>query len=174
MLQISQALLREAREARRADARPRGAGHQAGVILLDMVIAMAVLALLIMLVLPTLPHETTPSRLGAYAEQVAAILKSDRSSAARSGREVGTRVDIAGKRIESGAGRQALSLPRDVTLDLIASDTCRSPRGEFAVVFAADGRSCGAVITLAKGGRDWRIRVNWLTGFIDVVAPKQG
>jgi general secretion pathway protein H len=139
-----------------------------------MVIAMAVFALLIMLVLPTLPHETTPSRLGAYAEQVAAILKSDRSSAARGGREVGTLVDIAGRRIESGGGRQAVNLPRDVTLDMIASDTCRSPRGEFAVVFAADGRSCGAVITLAKGGRDWKVRINWLTGFIDVVAPNQG
>jgi general secretion pathway protein H len=166
--------MREAREARRADGRARAGSPQAGVVLLDMVIAMAVIALLLLLVLPTLPHETTPSRMGAYAEQVAAILKSDRSSAARSGREVGTVVDIASKRIEGGAKRQAINLPRDVTLDMIASDTCRSPRGEFAVVFAADGRSCGAVIILAKGGRDWRIRVNWLTGFIDVVAPTQG
>jgi general secretion pathway protein H len=157
--------MREARAARRAEAR------EAGVILLDMVIAMAVFALLIMLILPTLPHETTPSRLGAYAEQVAAILKADRSSAARSGSEVGTRVDLADKRIASGSSRQTINLPRDVTLDLIASDTCRSPRGEFAVVFSADGRSCGAVITLAKGGRDWKVRINWLTGFIDVVAP---
>ncbi len=143
-------------------------------ILLDVVIAMAVVALLLLLVLPSLPHETTPSRLGAYAAEVAAILKNDRSSAARTGREVGTHVDIAGKRIASGATGQAVALPRDVTLDLIASDTCRNARGEYAVVFAADGRSCGAVIRLAKGGLDWRIRVNWLTGFIDVVAPNRG
>lgn len=166
--------MRQTSKARRIDAPARAGSPQAGVILLDVVIAMAVIALLWLLVLPTLPHETTPSRLGAYASQVAAILKSDRSSAARGGREVGTRVDLAGKRIESGASRQAINLPRDVTLDLIASDTCRSPRGEFAVVFAADGRSCGAVITLAKGGRDWKVRVNWLTGFIDVVAPSRG
>lgn len=153
-------------KARRADAR--------GIVLLDVVIAMAVIALLLLLILPTLPHETTPSRLAAYAAEVAAVLKTDRSSAERSGREVGTRVDIAGKRIVSGGGRQAVNLPRDVALDLVASDTCRSPRGDFAVVFAADGRSCGAVITLAKGGRDWRIRVNWLTGYIDVVAPNRG
>jgi len=143
-------------------------------VLLDVVIAMAVIALLMLLILPTLPHETTPSRLGAYAAEVAAILKSDRSSAARGGGEVGTRVDIARKRIEGGAGRHAVNLPRDVTLDLVASDTCRGRRGEYAVVFAADGRSCGAVITLAKDGRDWRIRINWLTGYIDVVAPNRG
>jgi len=158
--------------ARCTDARARA--RQAGVVLLDVVIAMAVIALLLLLVLPSLPHETTPSRLGAYAAEVAAVLKNDRSSAARSGREVGTRIDVAGKRVASGATEQAVNLPRDVTLDLIASDTCRNARGEYAIVFAADGRSCGAVIRLAKGGLDWRIRVNWLTGFIDVVAPNRG
>ena len=161
--------MRRTSRARCADAR-----GSAGVILLDVVIAMAVIALLLLLVLPSLPHETTPSRLGAYAAEVAALLKTDRSSAARTGREVGTRVDIAGKRIASGASGQAVNLPRDVTLDLVASDTCRNARGEFAVVFAADGRSCGAVIRLAKSGLDWRIRVNWLTGLIDVVAPNRG
>jgi general secretion pathway protein H len=160
-------------KARRINPRAGADARQAGVILLDVVIAMAIFALVILLVLPSLPHSTSPSRLGAYAAEVAAILKSDRSRAARTGSEVGTRVDIAGRRIESGGGRQALTLPDDVTLDMIASDTCRSPSGQFAVVFAADGRSCGAVIVLAKGGRDWRIRINWLTGFIDVVAPNR-
>ena len=65
----------------------------------------------------------------------------------------------------------AITLPQDVTLDLIASGSCMTPGGQFAIIFAADGRSCGAVISLAKDGRNWRIRVNWLTGFIDVVAP---
>jgi hypothetical protein len=45
--------------------------------------------------------------------------------------------------------------------------------GRFAIIFAADGRSCGAVIRLIKNNRDWRIRINWLTGFIDVTAPGQ-
>jgi general secretion pathway protein H len=166
--------MRRTSRARRTDAHGGGRSREAGVILLDVVIAMAVVALLLLLVLPSLPHETTPSRLGAYAAEAAAILKNDRNSAARTGREVGTRVDIAGKVIASGASSQSLALPRDVTLDLIASDTCRNPRGEYAVVFAADGRSCGAVIKLAKGGIDWRIRINWLTGFIDVVAPNRG
>lgn len=166
--------MRRTSRARRADTPRAARARQAGVILLDVVIAMAVIALLLLLALPSLPHETTPSRLGGYAAEVAAILKTDRSSAARSGREVGTRVDIAGKQIASGASGQTISLPRDVTLDLVASDTCRNARGEYAVIFAADGRSCGAVIRLAKGGLDWRIRVNWLTGLIDVVAPNRG
>src|SRR4051794_32903765 len=57
-----------------------------GVILLDLVIARGLLSLLMLMVLPTLPHEPTASRLGAYAAEVAAVLKSDRSAASRTGR----------------------------------------------------------------------------------------
>jgi general secretion pathway protein H len=144
------------------------------VILLDVVLAMAVLALLMLLALPILPHGTTAARQGAYAMQIAALLKSDRTAAARAGQEVSTRVDIAAKRIISGAGRRTVDLPSDLTLDVIASDLCPAQPGVFAIVFAPDGRSCGAVIRIAKDERDWRIRVNWLTGFVDVVAPARG
>jgi general secretion pathway protein H len=144
---------------------------QRGVILLDLVIAVALLALLMLLVLPSLPTRTTPARLGAYASEVAAVLKPDRSAASRSGREVSTKVDVAGKQIMSGSSARQVTLPQDVTLDLVASDACRSASNEFAVVFGGDGRSCGAVINLASGRINWRIRINWLTGFIDVVPP---
>jgi general secretion pathway protein H len=143
-----------------------------GIVLLDLVIAMALLSLLILMVLPSLPHGTTPSRLGAYTADVAALLKTDRSAAARAGREVATRVDLAGKRVASGATGRTVSLPDDVTLDLIASDACRLPEGQFAVVFAPDGRSCGAVVSLSTRALVWRIRINWLTGFVDVVPPQ--
>lgn len=158
-------------KARRVSAKSNKDSSQSGIVLLDIVIAMAVLGLLVFLVMPTLPRHTTASRLEAYAAEVAALLKTDRTAAARSGREVATHVDIAARRIASGAGPRAIVLPADVTLDLIASGSCMTQAGQFAVIFAPDGRSCGAVISLAKDGRSWRIRVNWLTGFIDVVAP---
>jgi general secretion pathway protein H len=145
-----------------------------GIVLLDLVIAMALLSLLIFMVLPYVAPGTSPSRLGAYAADVAALFKSDRTAAARSGREVATRIDLVAKKIASGSSRRAVSLPPDVTLDLIASDACRLPEGQFAVIFAADGRTCGAVLSLAKESLVWRIRINWLTGFVDVVPPQSG
>ena len=158
-------------KARRVSAKADRGSSQSGIVLLDIVIAMAVLALLVFLVMPTLPRHTTASRLEAYAAEVAALLKTDRSAAARSGREIVSRVDIAARRIASGSGPRSITLPADITLDLIASGSCMTQAGQFGVIFAPDGRSCGAVISLAKDGRNWRIRVNWLTGFIDVVAP---
>jgi general secretion pathway protein H len=130
-----------------------------------------VLGLILLLVLPSLPRGTTPARHGAYAVEIAALLKLDRSAAARSGREVATQVDVEKRRIASGATGRAVTLPRDMTLDVIASDLCVAGSGRFAIAFSADGRSCGAVIVLVKDERDWRIRVNWLTGFVDVIAP---
>jgi general secretion pathway protein H len=162
--------------AARADAGRRLAQRHAaqrGVILLDMVIAMALLALLILLVLPTWPQGTSAARLGAYATEVAALLKTDRTAAARGGGEVATRVSLGERRLMSGSSRRSVSLPEDVVLDVIASEACRTPSGELAIVFAGDGRTCGAVITLTRGNLNWRVRVNWLTGFIDVVPPNR-
>ncbi len=146
---------------------------QRGVILLDMVIALALFALLVLLVLPSLPRGTTAARLGGYASEIAAVLKIDRSAAARLGGEVATRVNVADRQLISGSSRRVVSLPQDVAIDVVASDACRTPSGELAIVFAGDGRTCGAVINLVRGNLNWRIRINWLTGFIDVVPPNR-
>lgn len=153
--------------------RERASAPQAGIVLLDIVIAMAVAAMLVLIVLPWLPRETTAWRLHGYATEVGAMLKTDRNAAAKSGRVVATRIDVNGRRLTGGSDGKVIALPQDVTLEVIASDVCPADGGQFAISFAADGRSCGAVISLAKDGRDWRIRVNWLTGLVDVVAPGQ-
>ena len=146
-------------------------GAQDGVILLDLVLAVAVFAFLVLLALPALPRGTTPARHAAYVLEVAAVLKSDRTAAARAGHEVATRIDVAAREVAGSSSGQMVILPEDLSLEVIASDLCTTAPGRFAIVFAADGRSCGAVIRIGKGTRDWRIRINWLTGFVDVVAP---
>jgi general secretion pathway protein H len=157
-----------------ASARGKQDPSQAGIILLDVVLTLAIFALIALLVLPTLPRGTTPSRQGAYAAQIAALMKNDRSAAARQGREIATRVDVANRRVSSGFADSMVTLPSDVTLDVIASGLCADQAGRFAIRFAPDGRSCGAIVHVTKGELDWRIRVNWLTGLIDIVAPGRG
>ena len=158
----------------RADAAVAAGTAQDGVILLDLILAVAVFAFVAMLALPSLPQGTTPARHAAYAIEIAALLKTDRTTTARTGREIATRVDVPQRTFVGGAAQQTIMLPEDLTLDVIASDLCLTAPGHFAIAFAADGRSCGAVIRLSKGGRDWRVRINWLTGFVDVVAPQAG
>ena len=147
---------------------------QAGIILLDVVLTLAIFGLIALLVLPTLPRGTTPSRQGAYAAQIAALMKNDRMAAARQRREIATRVDVANRVVASGSSGATVTLPSDVRLDVVASQLCADQAGRFAIRFAPDGRSCGAIVHVAKGELDWRIRVNWLTGLIDIVAPGRG
>jgi len=149
-------------------------GAQDGVILLDLVLALAVFAFIALVALPSMPHGTTPARHAAYALEVAAVLKSDRTTAARTGREVATRIDVAQRTVTGSANGQVVMLPDDLSLDVVASDLCVAAPDRFAIVFAADGRSCGAVIRISKDTLAWRIRINWLTGFVDVVAPQTG
>lgn len=157
----------------RADLPDQRKAAQAGVILLDMVLALAVFALVALLVLPALPRGTTPARQAAYAQEIAAMLKSDRSAAARTGREVATVVDVNERRIASGSSGRSISLPRDLNLDVLASEICTLTPSMFAIAFSAEGRSCGAVINLSLANRNWRVRVNWLTGLVDVVPPTE-
>src|SRR4051794_9777412 len=65
-------------KALNSKARPR-LGER-GIVLLDLVIAMVLLSFLVLMVLPSLPHGTTPSRLGTYASEIAAVLKNDRTA----------------------------------------------------------------------------------------------
>ena len=157
-----------------ASATRKRRSSQAGIILLDVVLTLAIFGLIALLILPTLPRGTTPSRQGAYAAQIAALMKNDRSAAARQGREIATRVDVANRRVSSGFADTMVTLPSDVALDVIASELCADQAGRFAIRFAPDGRSCGAFVHVKKGELDWRIRVNWLTGLIDIVAPGRG
>jgi general secretion pathway protein H len=157
-----------------ASAKRKRSTSQTGIILLDVVLTLAIFALMALLILPTLPRGTTPSRQGAYAAQIAALMKNDRTAAAREGREVATRVDVVNRLISSGSAGTTVTLPSDLKLDVIASNLCADQPGRFAIRFSPDGRSCGAIVHVAKGELDWRIRVNWLTGQIDIVAPGRG
>lgn len=146
--------------------RPR---RQHGFALLDLLMAMAVLALLLLVALPVLRPGTSPLRHEAYAAEIAALLKSERATAAQSIRSsIGIRIDVPLRRIMAVARSRTVQLPTDLALDVTSSEACRRETGSFVISFDADGRSCGAVIRISKGERIWSVRINWLTGYVDV------
>lgn len=146
--------------------------RQSGIILLDVVLALGLIGLVLLLIMPAFQAGTSPARQAGYAARVAAILKEDRNAAARTGTEVVTSFRLSDRRVISGSSPRSVVLPRDLTVDLISSGHCPNRLGVANIVFSPDGRSCGGVFRLAKRDNVWRIRVNWLTGFIDVERPK--
>jgi len=141
----------------------------AGFTLIEMVCVMAILGLIVAILLPRIPHETTPARLQAYGVQLATLLKQDRNAAIRRRTEVSTAVDAAARSVRSGATGQSLQLPADVVFSALLPEHCAGRRAFSTISFFASGMSCGGVLALAREGNRIEIHINWLTGGIELV-----
>ena len=140
-----------------------------GFTLLEMVCVLGIIALLTAVLLPFIPRETSRSRLQAYALQAATLLKADRNAAIVGQTSVGTLVDAQGRAIRSGASQAALRIPDDVRFDALLPQTCRQRAALSTISFFANGTSCGGTIALSRFDAGYEIRVNWLTGRVEVV-----
>jgi Tfp pilus assembly protein FimT len=145
-----------------------------GVVLLDVVLAMTVLGMIVAVAWSFAKPATSPARQRAYAEEIAALVTTDRVTAVRTGAAVATRIDVAGRRIVGGARGRLLRLPRDLDLEVSTTATCSRDDGGVVLVFAADGRSCGLRLTLARNGFVTVVDVAWLTGAVLVTGGRGG
>jgi general secretion pathway protein H len=143
--------------------------NESGFTLLEMVCTLAIIALLAALVLPAIPRETSSARLGAYALEIAALLTADRNAAIRRRFAVATSVSAATRTIQSGEGALIVHLPDDVAFDALLADRCYGHAAGANINFFASGMSCGGALKLSRPGVAYQIRVNWLTGGVEVV-----
>lgn len=135
-----------------------------------MICVLAMVGMLAAIVLPAFPMHTSRLRLQAYAAETAAILKSDRKEARRRNVMVGTFASAPMRQIRSGVGGRAVQFPRDVTVDTLLAANCGGRGESNAIQFYPSGRSCGGTVSLAIPGARYDIRVNWLTGGVEIVA----
>jgi general secretion pathway protein H len=143
---------------------------ECGFTLLEMVCVLAIIALLAAVLLPVIPHQTSRSRLQAYALQTATLLKADRNTAIRRGASVATLVDSGTRMVRSGATTDMIKIPEDVRFDALLPQTCNREATLSTISFFANGMSCGGTIALTRFDAGFEIRVNWLTGRIEIVS----
>lgn len=148
-------------------------GPEAGFTLLEMVCALAIVGLMAAVLLPAIPRQTSRTRLEAYAIETAALLKADRNAAIRRRLDVTTQVDAPSRSLRSGASGQTVHVPEDVRFETLLPRNCDNRPVVASISFFASGMSCGGVIMLARLDAGYEIRVNWLTGRIEVV-PSAG
>jgi general secretion pathway protein H len=143
---------------------------QRGFTLLEMVCVMAIIALLAAVLLPSIPRQTSRSGLQAYALEAAALLKSDRDAAISRNVSVATLVDAGGHAMRSGASQTTLRVPEDVRFEAVLPRTCQRRAALSTIRFFANGTSCGGSIALSRLDATYEVRVNWLTGRVEVVS----
>jgi general secretion pathway protein H len=141
-----------------------------GFTLLEVVCVVAIIGMLAAILLPAIPRGTSGPRLEAYALEVAALLKNDRSAALRRHAEIVTKVDAKTRSVRSGSNGRVLRVPDDVVFDAVLPERCNQHPAFSTISFFASGLSCGGAIALTRYGTGYEVRVNWLTGGIEIVS----
>jgi general secretion pathway protein H len=152
--------------------RARPFGDTSGFALIEILCVLAIIGLLAAIILPAIPRTTNRARLESYAVETAALLKADRNTALRRQVAVATEVDADTRAIRSGVTGRILRLPGDVTVQAMLASRCGSRPAGRSIDFFPSGMSCGGVIALARPGFGYEVRVNWLTGVVEIV-PQQ-
>ena len=156
---------------RRQEYAPDKAGER-GVVLLEIVCVLAIIGLLAAILLPAIPRATSRARLEAYAVQVASLMTLDRNAAIRRRVQIRTQIDAPARIIVSGATGQQVRLPDDVVVATTVAARCGDRPSGGTIIFFASGMSCGGVISLVRPGSGYQVRVNWLTGGVEIVTQK--
>lgn len=148
-------------------------GGTEGFTLLEVVCVVAIVAILAAIVIPALPRGTSRARLQSYAIEAAAMLKADRDAAIRNRVQIVTEIDAPARVVRSGATGRVIRVPDDVRFDAILAARCNQRVAGATIRFFASGMSCGGAIALTRLGVGYQVRVNWLTGGVEVVPIDQ-
>ena len=143
-------------------ASPRSAGSD-GFALVEVVLALVLIALLVALSLPGLVRATGPAAVRLAAFQVSALLRDDRNAALSSGRASAAVVEGNGERVRSQTSSTFVGMPAGATAILSADAS--------TIRFFANGRSSGGNIVIASPSSRFTIDVSSDTGAIHVASP---
>ena len=75
--------------------------------------------------------------------------------------------------LRSGATGRTVRVPDDVRFDALLAARCNQRAAGPTIRFFASGMSCGGAIALTRLGVGYQVRVNWLTGGVEVVSIDQ-
>ncbi len=134
-----------------------------------MVCVLAIIAALAAIILPALPRGTSRARLESYAIDMATLLKTDRNAAIRRRTAITANVNAAERALRSGSNTRIVRVPDDVKFDALLASRCNQRPAGSTIQFFASGMSCGGVISITRLGVGYEVRVNWLTGGVEVV-----
>lgn len=140
-----------------------------GVSLLELLIVLAILALVAGLVLPTFGSGVSTSELRSSARQLAAGLRLARSEAVSQRRETFLVVDLEGRRFKVDQDPKEHKLPPRIDMKLFTAQRDIVDAKTGAIRFFPDGGSNGGRITVAAGERKFDVDVDWLTGRVAIL-----
>jgi general secretion pathway protein H len=147
----------------------RRAGNESGLTLLEILIVIALMAIVAGFVIPMFGGPVSTSELRASARQLAAGLRLARSEAVSERRETFLVLDVAGKRFKVDREPKEHPLPSRIELKLFTAQNDLVGENVGSIRFFPDGGSNGGRITVASGTRKFDVDVDWLTGRVAIL-----
>jgi general secretion pathway protein H len=140
---------------------------QRGFTLLEIVIVVAMIALIMALSAFALNRQLPGQQLRNTAKQIAAELRFTKTQALISGKPQVFSINPKTREWE-GPKRHAGTVPR--ALEIITTTASNEqPSGELAVIkFFPEGASTGGRIILKRDNAMWQVDVKWLTGDVSI------
>lgn len=143
---------------------PRSPDHSSGFTLLELMVVLAIAALVLTITPPLFTAAVPGVELKASARRVMAGLRLARESAIRNGRDIAFILDVEARTLEVGDEFRNGKLGQDLELRLEAAETEQLGEHRGAVRFFPDGSSTGGRIILARKDRGYQVGVQWMTG----------
>lgn len=142
------------------------AGHsEAGFSLLELMVALVILALAVTLVGVAFSRSSVGFRFDAAAQELALNLREAQARALRSGKDVALVMDVD-TRLYRLQEDPPVQLPETVTLNVVSAGEVMASSRQPVISFAPDGSSTGGSITLTHEDRSTTISIDWLTGAV--------
>ena len=156
----------------------RSRAHIRGFTLLELLVVLAIGAMLVSLSEPLYSRVVPGARVRTQAHDLIVALRDSANKAASSGRQTQMKFDVKARTY--AVGSQVVHLSDDAELSVRpslvspAEPLDRYAEEEFVTIrFFPDGSSTGATISLAYANRDYFIGVDWLTGRVELLESAQ-
>ncbi len=142
-----------------------------GFTLIEILAVVALIALAMTLVAVTVGDGLSGARVKAASRDLVAALRYTRGQAIVKRESQAMAIDVDGRRYRA-PGRKWVELPRNMVMQLETARTEMEAEGIGRIRFFPDGASTGGNVELELGEAVWRIEVNWLTGEVSMLEPK--
>ncbi len=146
----------------------RRVSRHGGFTLLELLVVMAVLALILLVVPPMFSGSLSKAEVGSAAREVAAGLREARSRAIARNREVAFTLDVESRRYRIDDSADARRLPAGPELSLFTARSEQLDEASGSTRFFPDGSSTGGRVTLDGDARRYHVVVDWLTGQVSI------
>jgi general secretion pathway protein H len=142
---------------------PVGDRSQAGFTLLEMLVVLAILALVTTVAMPLLHRPSDTVRLKSTAQEFVAALRATRAAAILHNSEATLVIDVSERKFASPVVSPRF-IPKDIATTLVFAASEQSVASQAGFRFFPDGSATGGDIVLALRERQTKICIDWLTG----------